>query len=97
MLKCFYIDLVERISSEKKVENFFCSSKFEYSEAPLGDVLGTSLECQIKRSLGRSQVVRLGGSGDVRSGHPRDGEIGSLRDVLIMLEGDVRHELQKKD
>ena len=63
MLKCFLIDLVNRISSEKKVEKNVGTSKFEYSEGPLGDILKTS---RIK--LGRPLNVRLGRPLNVISG-----------------------------
>ena len=41
MLKCSQIDLVNRISSERKIEKKF-GHQSEYSEVPLGNVLGTS-------------------------------------------------------
>ena len=77
------------------------TSKFEYSQDPLGDVLGTSrinlpgtsLELQIKTSLdvisGRPQDVSLGRPWDFKLGLPLDGQIGPLVDVLGTFDGDV--------
>ena len=39
--------------------------------------------------LGHLLDIILGRPQDVRSGHPQEGQIGSLEDVLGMLEGDV--------
>ena len=50
---------------------------FEYSEGPLRDVLRTSWGRPESTCQGRP-FERL----DVISGHPRDGQIGSLGDVL---------------
>ena len=51
------IDLVNRLSSERKVNGNFGTSKCEYFEGPLGDVRinfpGTFLERQIRTSYGR--------------------------------------------
>ena len=92
--------MVNRISSERKVRKNFGTSKFEYSEGPLRDVLRTSwghpeltsqgrpLNVGLGRPLniisGHPLDVRLGRTRDVRSRHPRDGQIGSLGDVLRM-------------
>ena len=89
----------------KKSWKNFGTSKFEYSEGPLGDVLRTSwerpesipqlrcLNVRLVRPLavisGRPQDVRLGCTRDVRSGRSRAGQIGSLGDFLAMLELDV--------
>ena len=93
------LDLVNRISSERKVQ----TSKFEYSLGPLGDGLRTSWGCPestsqgrplsvgLRRPLdvisGRPQDVGLGRPRDVRLGCPRHGQTGSLGDVLGTLEG----------
>ena len=105
VLKSFWIDLVSRIGSERKVPKNARISKFEYSEDPLGAVLRTSWGCPKSISQGRPmnfrlgrpldvipkrpQDVRLGRPPDVRLGHPQDGQIGSLGDVLETWEGDV--------
>ena len=39
--------------------------------------------------LGHLLGIILGRPQDLRLGHPRDGQIGSLEDILGMLEGDV--------
>ena len=80
----------------------FETSKFEYSQGPLGEVLrispestpqGRPLNVRLRRPmdviLGCPQGVRLERPRDVRSGRPWDGQIGSLGDVVRMLEGDV--------
>ena len=91
--------MVNRISSERKVKRkHFGTSKFEYSKGALEDVLRTSWGRPESTSQGRSLNVRLGRilnvisvlPQDVRLGRPQDGQIGSLGDVLGMLEGDVR-------
>ena len=89
---------------QKSLKNFG-TSKLEYSEGPLGDVLRTSwgrpeftshgrlLNVRLERPLnvisGRAQHVRLGRPKDVWSGHLQDGPIGSLGVVLGTLEGDI--------
>ena len=81
------------------------TSKFEYTEDPLRNVLRTSwghLEstsqgCPWNVRLGhpldiisgRPQNVRLRRPQDVRSAPPRDGQIGSLGDVLVTFQGDI--------
>ena len=66
MLKCFLIDLVNRISSERKVAKNAGTSKFEYSEDPLEDVLRTS--CGRPESASQGRSLEVGG--------------GRLRDIL---------------
>ena len=99
------LDLVNRISSERKIEKKLQTSKFEYSQDALGNVLITSwglpiaifqgrpLNVRLRRPMdvisGRPQDVRLGPPWDLRSRRPWDGQIGSLGDVLGTLEGDV--------
>ena len=101
MLKFFQIDLVNRISSERKVKNNVGTSKFKYAEGPLGDVLRTSqgrlrstshgrpLNVRLGRILdvisGCPQEIRLGHPQHFRSGRPRDSQIRSLGDVLGTL------------
>ena len=91
MLKCFSIDLVSRISSERKVTKNAGTSKFEYSEDPLGDVLRTSWGCPESISQGRPLNVRFGRPLDGISGRPQGrpggGQIGSLGDVLRDVGG----------
>ena len=95
--------MVNRISSEKKVKKTVGTSKFEYTEDPLGDVLRTSwghLEstsqgCPWNVRLGRPldviserpQNVRLRRPQDVRSARPWDGQIGSLGTSWGRLRG----------
>ena len=89
--------MVSRISSDRKVTKNAGTSKFEYSEDPLGDVLrrswgrpeSTSQGRPLNVRLGRPQDVRLGRPRDVRSERPQDRQMGSLGDVLGTLEGDV--------
>ena len=81
--------MVNQISSERKVKRNFGTSKFEYSEGPLGDVLRTSWGRPESTCQGRPLNVRLGSPQDVRWRSPRDGQIGFLGDVLVTLEGDV--------
>ena len=92
------LDLVNRTSSERKVKKNMKTSKFEYAQGPLGDVLGTSSGRPESTSQGRSlnvrlrypldvisrcsQDVRLGRPRDFRSRRPQDGQRGSLGDVL---------------
>ena len=91
------LDLVNWISSERKIKIKFGTSKFECFEGHLGDVLRKSWERPESVSQGRPLNVRLGRPLDVISGHlqnvrsgrPRDGQVGSLGDVLVTLEGDV--------
>ena len=64
MLKYFLIGLVNRISSERKVTKNAGTSKFEYSEDPLGDALRTS--------WGRPESASQGRSLEVGGGRPRD-------------------------
>ena len=74
------LDLVNRTSSERKVKKNMKTSKFEYAQGPLGDVLGTSSGRPESTSQGRSLNVRLRYpldvisrcSQDVRLGRPRD-------------------------
>ena len=78
------MDLVSRKSSERKVAKIAGTSKFEYSEDLLGDVLRTSWGHPESTYEGRPLNVRLrrpvdvisGRPQDVRLGHPRDGQIG---------------------
>ena len=97
--------MVSRISSERKVTKNTGTSRFEYSEDPLRDVLRTSwgrlestsygrpLNVRLGRTLdiisGRPQDIILGRSRDIRSGCPRDSQIGSLGYVLGTLERNV--------
>ena len=79
MLKCFWIDLVNRVSSERKVKKKVGTSKFEYSESPLADVLRTSWEHPESTFQGRPLKIRLRRPleiiprrlQDVRLGRPR--------------------------
>ena len=59
------------------------TSKFNYTEGHLGDVLGTF---QINLP-GTSLDAISGRPQDVRLGRPRDGQIESLGDVLRTFEG----------
>ena len=85
------------MSSERKVTKNAGTSKFEFSQDPLGDVLRTSRGRPKSTSQGLPFNVRLGRPLDVISGHPQDvrlgcpwdGQIGSLWDVLGTLEGHV--------
>ena len=85
--------MVYRISSERKVKRNFGTSKFEYSEGPVGDVLERLEDISNQPHLG----VRLERSLDVISGRPqdfrswrlRDGQIGSLGDVLRISWGPI--------
>ena len=96
VLKCFKIDLINRISSERNVKQNFGTSKFARSEGSLGDVLRTSWGLPestfqwrpLNERLGRSLDVISGRSQDVRLGRPPDGQIGSLGEVLGTFEGD---------
>ena len=90
--------LLDRFDQWKKFwKKSVGTSKFEYSEGPLVDVLRTSLGRPELTSQGRPldviserlQDVRLGRPRDARSGRSRDGQIGSLGDVLRTLEGDL--------
>ena len=89
--------MVNRISSKRKVKFFFGTSKCEYSEGPLRDVLRMSWGHPESTSQGRSLNVRLrrplddrlGRPWDVRLGRPRDDQIGYLGDVLGTLERNV--------
>ena len=89
VLKCFQIDLVNRISCERKVNKNVGTSKFEYSQDPLGDVLRTPWGCPESTFQGCSLNVRLGRRQDVRVRHPWGGQIGSLGGILGTLEEDV--------
>ena len=73
--------MVNQISSEREVKKNVGTSKFEYSEDSLGDVLRTSWGRPESTSKGRPLNVRLGRTLDVISGRPRDGQIESLGDV----------------
>ena len=72
-------------SSKGRSENVLGTSRI--------NLLRKSLERQIRTSPGHHfrtpQDIILGRSRDIRSGCPRDGQIGSLGDVLGTLEGDV--------
>ena len=73
--------MVNQISSEREVKKNVGTSKFEYSEDSLGDVLRMSWGRPESTSKGRPLNVRLGRTLDVISGRPRDGQIESLGDV----------------
>ena len=90
------LDLVNRISSERKVEKvldiqvwLLWRSSRGRPENALGtsriNLPGTSFARHIKASLD----VISGCPQDVRWGHPRDGQIGSLGDILGTLEASV--------
>ena len=89
MLKCFYIDLVIQISSERNVKKNFETSLFECFEGPLGDILRTSWRRPESISQGRPLKVTLGRPQGIRLERPRTGQIESLEDVLGTLELDV--------
>ena len=65
MLKCFLIDLVNRISSQRKFKKFFGTSKFE---GPLRKVKKTPWGFSESIFQGRPLNVRLGRPWDVISG-----------------------------
>ena len=71
VLKCSQIDLVNQVSSQRKVEKHFVHPS-ENSEGPLGDVLGMSLKRQIRTSPRRSNRIFRGSPGDAGGGRPRD-------------------------
>ena len=97
VLKCSQIALVNRVSSQRKVEKHF-GHRSENSEGPLGDVLGTyqislpetSLKRQIRTSPGRQigtspgRQIRtsLGQSNRIFRGRPGDVGGGCPQDVL---------------
>ena len=72
------MDLINRISAERKVKRNFGTSKFECFEGPLEDVLRTSWgrpesifqERPLNVRLGRPLDVISGCLQDVRSGRP---------------------------
>ena len=78
-----------RTKSERKIKRNFGTSKFEYSEGPLGDVLRTSWEGTESTFQGRPLNVRLRHPQDDRSRRPEDGQIRSLWNVLVTLDRDV--------
>ena len=88
-MKYFYIDLVIQISSERNVKKKFETSQFERFEGPVGDVLRTSWRRPESISQGRPLKATLGRPQGIRLERPRDGQIGSLEDVLGTLEWDV--------
>ena len=83
--------LLERFAQSnkfwKKSFKKIWTSKFEYSEGSVGNVLRTSWGHPELTSQGRPFNIRLGRPQDVRLGPPQDGQIGSLGDVLETLEG----------
>ena len=97
VLKCSQIALVNRVSSQRKVEKHF-GHRSENSEGPLEDVLGTyqislpetSLKRQIRTSPGRQigtspgRQIRtsLGQSNRIFRGRPGDVGGGCPQDVL---------------
>ena len=98
------LDLVNRVSSERKVKKILdiqvwilWRSSRGRPENVLGtsriNLPGTSLELQIKTSLdvisGRPQDVSLGRPWDFKLGLPLDGQVGPLVDVLGTFDGDV--------
>ena len=89
VLKCFYIDLVNRISFERKVKKNVGTSKFEYSEDPLGNVLRTSWRFPESISQGRPLNVRLRRPLYVISGRPQDVRLGRPRDVTSIRPRDI--------
>ena len=64
------LDLVNRISSEKKVNKKINTSKFEYSKGPQGDVLRASWGRPKSTSQGRPLNVGLRRPLDVNLGRP---------------------------
>ena len=88
-MKWFWIDLVYRISSERKVKRSFGTSNFECFEYPLRNVLKKSLGRPLNIRLGRPLDVIWGRPQDVRSRRSRNSQLGHLGDVLRTLEGDI--------
>ena len=95
-MNCFYIHLVNRIRSKRKVKrNLETSNRWPHIvpkacfQGRLGDVLRTSWGHPLDFRLGRPQDVISRRSQDFRSGRPRDGQAGSLGDILETLERDV--------
>ena len=71
-----------KISSERKVKKRTWDIQVSvFWRSSRGRLESTSQECPLN--------VRLGRLPDVRLRHPQDGQIGSLRDVLGMLQGEV--------
>ena len=76
--------MVNRITTflKEKLKNKFGTSKFEYSEGPVEEVLRTSWRRPDLNSQGRPLNVRLGRSEEVRLERPQDVQIESLGVVL---------------
>ena len=89
MLKCFYIDLVDRISSERNIKKIW-DIQIWVLWSPLGDVLrtfcrrpkSTSCWCPLNFRLWCPLNFVFRRLLDVRSGRPWDGQIGSLGDIV---------------
>ena len=93
---CFYVDLVNRISSERKVKrNLGTSNRWPHIvpnrrfEGPLGDVLRTSWGRPESTFQGRPLEARLRCPQDVILERPKDTESGRLRDGHIGSSGGV--------
>ena len=96
VLNCFYVDLVNRISSERKVKrNLGTSNRWPHIvpnrrfEGPLGDVLRTSWGRPESTFQGRPLEARLRCPQDVILERPKDTESGRLRDGHIGSSGGV--------
>ena len=91
------MDLVNRITSERKVRKNVGTSKFEYSEGPLGDVLGTSrinlpgtsLERRIRTSPERHFRTSLGRQIGMSSGRQIGTSPGLSNRIFRGCPGDV--------
>ena len=83
------MDLISRVSSERKVKKIAGTFKFQYSEDPLVDVLRTSWRRPESTFQVRPLNVRLGHSQDVRLGHPDLTSRGRSNRIFRGPPGDV--------
>ena len=83
------LDLVNRISSERKVKKKLDIQVWVLWRSSRGRPESTSQGRPLNVRLRRPLDAISGRPLDVISGRPRDGQIGSLGDVLGTLEGDV--------
>ena len=91
------LDLVNRISSEKKVKKKIQTSNFKFSQGPPENVLRTSWGRPESTSQGRPLNVRLRRSLDVISVRPQDVRLGHPHDVGSSdwdVPGTVKQDLQ---
>ena len=92
-VKCFQIDLVNRISSERKVKKkkkIVLTTSWGLPElTSKGHPLSVRSGCPLDVILRLPHEVRLGLPRDFRSRRPWDSQIGSLENALGTLEVDV--------